>query len=58
VTFPVPLCDFEAMKKGWAGALLSAKCCCFVQRLLLWKCHTIWASLSEENKDDDWQFGI
>ena len=50
--FQVPLWDFEAVKKGWAGALLSAKCCCFVQRLS-WKCHTIWTSLSEENKEDD-----
>ena len=31
-------CDFKPGKKRWAGALLSEKCCCFVQKPL-WKSH-------------------
>ena len=31
-------CDFKSGKKRWAGALLSEKCCCFVQKPS-WKIH-------------------
>jgi len=31
------LLDFKAVKKQWAGALLSVECCCFVQRPCIWR---------------------
>jgi len=32
--------DFKVVKKWWAGALLSVKCCCFVQKPS-WKSHAL-----------------
>ena len=43
--------DFKIVKKQWAGALLSVKCCCFVHNPS-WKSH-LWTSLSEEDKEEE-----
>jgi len=34
------LWHFKVVKKRWACALLSVKCCCFVWKAL-WKSHTV-----------------
>ena len=38
------------MKKRWAGALLSVKCCCFVRKTS-WKCHSFEKKKKERKKN-------
>ena len=56
------LWDFKVVKKQWAGALLSVKCCCFVRKSFEWVTQ-FWTSPSKEEEEEEkeenwfWVFG-
>ena len=48
----IALCDFKPGKKRWAGALLSEKCCCFVQKPNHLEVMQIWTSYETKKSPD------